>query len=68
MGLLFVIQLLSVIGHLSALEVGVLTHRNLTSNLDSASQFIPGRSSDRLLSILPLSHMFEQMGGLLMAL
>ncbi|MCH7801259.1 MAG: AMP-binding protein [Chloroflexi bacterium] len=46
----------------------MLTHRNLMSNVDSVSQFIPGRSSDRLLSILPLSHMFEQLGGLLLAL
>ncbi len=46
----------------------MLTHRNLVSNVDSARQFIPGNSTDRLLSILPLSHMFEQMGGLLLAL
>lgn len=46
----------------------MLTHRNLMSNVDSISRFIPGSGSDRLLSILPLSHMFEQMGGLLLAL
>ena len=46
----------------------MVTHRNLTANLSSASQYVPGRLSDRLISILPLSHMFEQMGGLLMPL
>ena len=46
----------------------MVTHRNLTANLSSASQHVPGRLSDRLISILPLSHMFEQMGGLLMPL
>ena len=45
-----------------------LTHRNITSNLSSVSQYVPGKASDRLLSVLPLSHMFEQMGGLLLAL
>ena len=46
----------------------MVTHRNLTANLSSASQHVPGRLSDRLISILPLSHMFEQMGGLLLPL
>ncbi|HAL46453.1 MAG TPA: hypothetical protein DCP37_01740 [Dehalococcoidia bacterium] len=46
----------------------MLTHRNLASNVVSASQFVSGKPSDRLLSILPLSHMFEQMGGLLLPL
>jgi len=46
----------------------MLTHRNLLSDLDAASQYIPSKPSYRLLSILPLSHMFEQLGCLLMAL
>ena len=46
----------------------MLTHRNLLSNLDSIRQFIPGEPSYRLVSILPLSHMFEQVGGLLIPL
>ena len=46
----------------------MLTHENLMANLEAASQCVPGRISDRLLSILPLSHMLEQMGGLLMPL
>ena len=43
----------------------MLTHRNLTANLASATQVAAGTQSDRLMSILPLSHMLEQMGGLL---
>ena len=46
----------------------MLTHGNLTSNIEAAVQYIPGLPSDRLLSILPLSHMFEQLGGLFIAL
>lgn len=46
----------------------MLTHKNLISNLDSVSKVITGKKSDRLLSILPLSHMFEQMGGMLFPL
>ncbi|MBI4233383.1 MAG: AMP-binding protein [Chloroflexi bacterium] len=46
----------------------MITHSNLVSNVEAASQHIPGKPSYRLLSILPLSHMFEQMGGLLMPL
>ena len=42
----------------------MLTHRNLMANLESVQQVIPGRASFRLLSLLPLSHMFEQMGSL----
>ena len=46
----------------------MLTHGNLMANLSAISQHVPGKLSDRLMSILPLSHMFEQMGGLLTAL
>ena len=46
----------------------MLTHKNLTSNVDATSQHTPGKPSDRLLSILPLSHMFEQLGGLFLPL
>ena len=44
----------------------MLSHGNLLANLEGASQHVPGKPTDRLMSILPLSHMFEQMGGLLM--
>ena len=43
----------------------MLTHRNITANIDSVVQVAPGKKSDRMMSILPLSHMLEQMGGLL---
>ena len=43
----------------------MLTHRNITANIASVVQVAPGKESDRLMSILPLSHMLEQMGGLL---
>ena len=46
----------------------MLTHRNLTANIEGVSQYISCSPSSRLLSILPLSHMYEQMGGLLLAL
>ena len=46
----------------------MLTHRNLTSNIEGISQYISCNTSSRLLSILPLSHMYEQMGGLFLVL
>ena len=46
----------------------MLTHRNLLSNLESIRHYIPGEPTYRLVSILPLSHMFEQVGGLLIPL
>ena len=46
----------------------MLTHRNLTANIEGISQYITCDTSSRLLSILPLSHMYEQMGGLLTVL
>ena len=46
----------------------MLTHRNLTANIEGISQYISCDPSGRLLSILPLSHMYEQMGGLFMTL
>ena len=46
----------------------ILTHRNITTNAQASAQAFPARASDRLLSLLPLSHMFEQTGGLLVPL
>ena len=46
----------------------MLTHRNLTANIKGVSRYISCKPSNRFLSILPLSHMYEQMGGLLIAL
>ena len=37
----------------------ILTHKNIASNALAALQVIDVQSTDRLLSILPLSHMFE---------
>ena len=46
----------------------MITHRNLTANIEGVTQYINPKPSSRLLSILPLSHMYEQMGGLFIAL
>jgi long-chain acyl-CoA synthetase len=42
----------------------ILTHRNLITNLTQIDRHIPVVTRDfTFLSLLPLSHMFEQMGG-----
>jgi long-chain acyl-CoA synthetase len=41
----------------------MLTHRNILSNAIAATQIFPIGPKQRLLSFLPLSHMFEQLGG-----
>ncbi len=46
----------------------VLTHRNITANAAGVTQVIPDLPYFRLLSILPLSHMFEQTVGLVLPL
>ena len=46
----------------------MLTHRNLLANVEGVCQYIKCPPDSRLLSILPLSHMYEQMGGLFVAL
>ena len=43
----------------------MLTHGNILSNVLAAVAAVPIRPSDRLFSLLPLSHMLEQTGGLL---
>ncbi len=43
----------------------ILTHRNIVSNVLSATQMVPVGPSSRVLSLLPLSHMLEQTAGLL---
>jgi long-chain acyl-CoA synthetase len=43
----------------------VLTHRNIAANVDAVLEVVPRREQYRLLSLLPLSHMFEQNAGLL---
>jgi long-chain acyl-CoA synthetase len=46
----------------------MLTHRNLIANVEMAVSIMPLDSSARLLSVLPLSHMYEQVIGLLVPL
>jgi long-chain acyl-CoA synthetase len=42
----------------------VLTHKNLVANMTQINQQVPIITPEfRFLSLLPLSHMFEQMGG-----
>jgi len=44
----------------------MLSHKNLCSNQDAISELIlVNMEKDRILSILPLSHIFEQMAGFL---
>jgi long-chain acyl-CoA synthetase len=44
----------------------ILTHRNLVTNLKQVNEHIPVVTREfNFLSLLPLSHMFEQMGGFL---
>lgn len=46
----------------------MLTHGNLAANAKSILSVVPPREPLRLLSVLPLSHMFEQTVGLAMPL
>ena len=46
----------------------VLTHQNVVSNAVAAAKVLPVKPWYRLLSLLPLSHMLEQTGGLLVPL
>ena len=41
----------------------MLSHGNIASNVESSLTMIPMNSETRMLSLLPLSHMFEQLGG-----
>ena len=43
----------------------MLTHGNVLSNIESISRVVQLKSTDKLLSVLPLSHMFETTVGLL---
>lgn len=53
----------------TALPRGVmLTHRNLASNLNAIQPIVPAEPFYRFLSVLPLSHVFEQVVGLLLPL
>ena len=41
----------------------MLSHRNFLSNIEACRQVIPFSATDVHLSFLPLSHVFERMGG-----
>ncbi len=41
----------------------MLTHENLHSNAAMAGSILPVDSSDTILSLLPLAHVFERLGG-----
>ncbi len=43
----------------------MLTHRNITANIEAGLRVIDIRPGTRMLSLLPLSHMFEQVAGCL---
>jgi long-chain acyl-CoA synthetase len=43
----------------------MITHANLAANADTLGTVFPFRDDERLLSILPLSHLFEQTCGFL---
>ncbi len=42
----------------------MLTHKNILSNVQAAQNIVPTDPPQRLLSLLPLSHMLEQSAGL----
>ena len=46
----------------------ILSHGNIIANVKSGGTAIPARPSNRVISLLPLSHMFEQTTGLLIPL
>lgn len=41
----------------------MLTHKNFISNIEAANKAVPTESKDILLSVLPLSHVFERVAG-----
>lgn len=52
-------------GTTGAPKAVMLTHGNIVSNVLAAYEVLPAKSTDNFLSVLPLSHMFELVGGLL---
>ncbi len=44
----------------------MLTHKNIVSNLEAINKVAPLQKTDKFLSILPLSHIFEQIIGFLL--
>ncbi|MBI3591115.1 MAG: long-chain fatty acid--CoA ligase [Candidatus Melainabacteria bacterium] len=46
----------------------MLTHKNILSVISVLSKMLPIKSTDKFLSFLPLSHVFERVGGLYYAI
>jgi len=46
----------------------ILTHANILNNVEASDQYVPETPHYRTVSILPLSHMFEQGAGLLLSM
>jgi long-chain acyl-CoA synthetase len=46
----------------------VLTHGNILFDVEATDRYVPGTTEFRIISLLPLSHMFEQNVGLLLAM
>ncbi len=46
----------------------MLTHRNIVSNVEAMTRHVRISSNDHFLSMLPLSHIFEQVPGMLVPL
>src|SRR4051794_26030840 len=61
-------EIVSTSGTTGAPKGVMLTHANILANVASAQEALPIAVGERLLSLLPLSHMMEQTAGLLAAL
>ncbi len=49
-------------------KIVMLPHQAICSNLEACSKIVNIGTGDRFLSLLPLSHMFEMLGGMLLPL
>lgn len=63
-----ILEIVYTSGTTSAPKGVVLTNRNIVSNIASLSRVLSYRKEWRFLSVLPLSHMFEQTVGLFVPL
>jgi long-chain acyl-CoA synthetase len=46
----------------------ILTHRNIMFDVEASDKYVPNTKDFRTVSILPLSHVFEQVVGLLLSM